>query len=319
MPQLPMDRPALIEGEDTDEILEQFRGWHIELIQLGRGQMHSSGVLVSLDRIRIAGVLFGRAAILRGTAPRGYSSLLSTSPASPPVRVRSRPIVGGACLMLGSRAPVEIYLPENCRAFILSLPSTRAGAEFRSLAADHSALLSRCMDLIESFRQTDSPAVVAAQVQCRLRELLLPAAASLFSQSTPLPPESAENAVRRSAVSRACAYIDAQLRATITLNDLCDTAGVRARTLEYGFRECYDVGPMTYLRSVRLSRVRRDLLNPKSVAGSVARAARRWHFTHMGQFSRDYRILFGESPSTTLARSRALLSRSDELSTVPGE
>jgi AraC family transcriptional regulator, ethanolamine operon transcriptional activator len=318
MPQLPMDRPVLIESEDTGEISEQFRGWHIELIQLGRGQMHGSGVLVSLDRIRIAGVHFGRAAILRGTAPRGYCSLLSTWPASPPVRVRSRPIGGGACLMLGSRAPVEMYLPENCRAFILSLPSTRAGAEFRSLAAEHSALLSHCMDLIESFRRTDSD-VVAAQVQCRLRELLAPAAASLFSQSTPLPPESAENAVRRSAVSRACSYIDAQLRAPITLNDLCDAAGVRARTLEYGFRECYDVGPMTYLRSVRLSRVRRDLLNPKSVAGSVAKAARRWRFTHMGQFSRDYRILFGESPSTTLARSRGLLLQPDEFSAVPGE
>jgi AraC-like DNA-binding protein len=335
MPKLPMDRPVLIEGEDTDEIAEQLRGWHIELIHLGRGRMHSSGVLVPLDQIRIASVRFGRAALLRGTAPRGSFSLLSTSPASPPMRMRSRPIGGGTCLMLGSRAPVDIYLPENCCAFILSLPSAKAGeratpqaadnlpvrgcAEFRSLAADHSALLSRCMDLIESFRRTDSPDLVASQVQRRLHELLLPAAASLFSESAALPPESGEKAIRRSAVSRACAYVDAQLRGPITLNDLCNTAGVRARTLEYGFRECYEMGPMAYLRSVRLCRVRRDLLEPKSVGGSVAKAARRWHFTHMGQFSRDYRILFGESPSTTLARSRGLLSRPDELSAVPGQ
>jgi AraC family ethanolamine operon transcriptional activator len=334
MPELPMDRPVLVEGADTDEISEQFQGWHIEAIHLGRGQLHSSVALVSLDHVRITSVLFDRAAVLRGTAPKGHSSLLSTSPTSPPARVRSRPIGGGTCFVLGSQAPVDIYLPENSCAFILSLPSTappdraialavdnlpvRGCAAFRSLTAEHSALLNRCMDLIEGFRLAESPDLVASQVQRRLRGLLVPAAASLFSQSAALPPESDEKAIRRSAVSRACAYIDVHLRGPITLNDLCDTAGVRARTLEYGFREYYDVGPMAYVRSVRLCRVRRDLLNLKFVGGSVAKAARRWRFTHMGQFSRDYRIHFGENPSTTLARSRRL-SRPEELSAVPRE
>lgn len=335
MPALPMDRPMLIEGDDIDEISEQFRGWHIELVHLGREPIHSSGVLVLLDHIRITGVQFGRAAVLRGTSPPGYFSLLSTSPVSPPVRVGSRPIGIGTCFMLGSQAPLEIYLPWNCCALILSLPAATAGArtesratghlpvrgcaEFRSLAANHTTLLSRCMELIESFRRAGSPDLVASRAQHRLHELLLPAAASLFSQSAALPPESGERAIRRLAVSRTCAYIDAHLREPLTLNDLCAIAGVRARTLEYGFHEFYDIGPTAYLRSVRLCRVRRDLLNPRSGGGSVAETARRWRFTHMGQFSRDYRILFGESPSTTLARSRGTRPRPDEVSAIPGE
>jgi AraC-like DNA-binding protein len=325
MPKLPLDRPVLIEGEDPDQISEQFRGWRIELIHLGHGPIHRSGVIAVLDDVRIASVNFGRAVILRGTAPKGYTSLFSSSPASPPARVRSRRVDGEVCFMLGSEAQADIYLPENCCAVVLSLPlrlngqsvrppaagnmPVRGSAEFRSLASEHRALVSCCMDLIDTFRRADLPELVGPKIQHRLRELLLPVIVALFSQSTLLPRETGEKSIRRLAVSRACAYIDMHLREPITLKDLCDTAGVRARTLEYGFREFYEVGPMTYLRSVRLCRVRNDLVSHQLVHGSVAEVARRWRFTHMGQFSRDYRLLFGESPSATLGRSRRLLSR----------
>jgi AraC-like DNA-binding protein len=325
MPKLPLDRPVLIEGEDPDEISQQFRGWRIELIHLGHGPIHISGVMALLDDVRIASVNFGRAAILRGTTPKGYASLISSSPASPPARVRSRRVGGDMCFMLGSEAHADIYLPENCCAVVLSLPLWMSGqrarspsagnmpalgsAEFRSLAPEQRALLSCCMDLIDTFRRADLPELVGPKIQHRLRELLLPAIVALFSQSTLFPREPGEKSIRRLAVSRACVYIDVHLREPITLSDLCDTAGVRARTLEYGFREFYEVGPMTYLRSVRLCRVRNDLVSHQLARGSVAEVARRWRFTHMGQFSRDYRLLFGESPSATLHRSRRLLSR----------
>jgi transcriptional regulator GlxA family with amidase domain len=61
---------------------------------------------------------------------------------------------------------------------------------------------------------------------------------------------------------------------------------------------------MAYVRNLRLCRVRHDLQAPGSEDDSVSSAARRWSFTHMGQFSHDYRVLFGEMPSETLARRR---------------
>jgi AraC family transcriptional regulator, ethanolamine operon transcriptional activator len=316
------DRPVLLEGEDIDGTSRQFRGWRIEVIHLGRGPIARCGAVIPFDDMRISLVQVRRATILRGITPDDEVTLLSTSPSSPPVRVGSRPIDSGVCLMLGTRAQVEIYLPENCCAFMLSLPSSRTNgattrlsaapakgqAEFRALAAEHSALLNKCMDLLEAFRRSSAPKVIATQVQLRLRELLAPAAAKLFALSRPVASESKEGSTRRQAVARACAYIDKHLNEQITLEDLCTVAGVRARTLEYAFRKCYEVGPVAYLRSVRLCRVRRDLRNSRRVA-SVAKTARRWRFTHMGQFGRDYRLLFGESPSSTLARSRGHLAQ----------
>jgi AraC-like DNA-binding protein len=318
------DRPRVLEDEDIDGTSGQFRDWRIELIHLGRGTIRRSSVFVPLGFASIALFQVRRATVLRGLSPESQFSLISTSPASPPVRVGARALNGGIWLMLGPQAAVDLYLPKDCCAFVLSSPCSTvaaatgsddlarlpaARAELRSLAPDHSALLSRCMDLIESFRRSNTPQTVGTQVVCRLRELLAPTAATLFAHSDALPPELGEKAVRRSAVAHACAYIDENLRRSITLDDLCTAAGVRSRTLEYGFRAFYDVGPMTYLRSVRLCRVRRDLLNIKRPSISVARTARRCTFTHMGQFSRDYRLLFGESPSSTLARSRSRLSK----------
>ena len=318
-------RPVLLEGEDIDGTSRQFRGWRIEVIHLGRGPIARCGAVIPFDDMRVSLVQVRRATILRGITPDGEVSLLSTSPSSPPVRVGSRPIDSGVCLMLGAHTAVEIYLPENCCAFMLSLPSVRANggrtpvaaslapargqAEFRALAAEHSALLNKCMDLLEAFRRSSAPKVIATQVQLRLRELLAPAAARLFALSRPVASESREGSTRRQAVARACAYIDKHLNEQITLEDLCTVAGVRARTLEYAFRKCYEVGPVAYLRSVRLCRVRRDLRNSRRIAASVAKTARRWRFTHMGQFGRDYRLLFGESPSSTLARSRGRVAQ----------
>lgn len=80
---------------------------------------------------------------------------------------------------------------------------------------------------------------------------------------------------------------------------LCKLIGVSERTLQYTFLEQYGMGPKAYINVMRLNGVRRELQTRKKVSD----AANAWGFWHMGQFARDYRILFGELPSQTLATS----------------
>ena len=58
-----------------------------------------------------------------------------------------------------------------------------------------------------------------------------------------------------------------------------------------------------YLRLWRLWHVRQILL---AGTNSVKASALAFGFWHMGEFSRSYRLQFGESPSDTLAKSRYL-------------
>jgi len=76
------------------------------------------------------------------------------------------------------------------------------------------------------------------------------------------------------------------------------------RTLEYGFKQFYDVTPTAFIKSQRLTRAHRMLRQAGTNLVSISGVARSLGFTHMGQFSRDYRLLFGESPTMTLQRGR---------------
>lgn len=96
-------------------------------------------------------------------------------------------------------------------------------------------------------------------------------------------------------------YIHAHADAALTPTLLAELAGVSLRSLYAGFREHRGLSPMAYLRTVRLERVRQDLLNDATLS-SVTGAALRWGFAHLGRFSAEYRRAFGECPAETLRR-----------------
>jgi AraC-like DNA-binding protein len=96
-------------------------------------------------------------------------------------------------------------------------------------------------------------------------------------------------------------YIHTHAAAALTPAMLAEAAGVSLRSLYAGFREHRGLSPMAYLRTVRLERVRHDLLNDAALS-SVTGAALRWGFAHLGRFSADYRRAFGECPAETLRR-----------------
>jgi AraC family ethanolamine operon transcriptional activator len=80
--------------------------------------------------------------------------------------------------------------------------------------------------------------------------------------------------------------------------ELCSSLGVSRRTLQSCFQTTWDMGPLSWLNTMRLNAVRRRLKGAKSVT-DVATELGFWHFGH---FSRDYKALFGELPSETLAK-----------------
>lgn len=79
--------------------------------------------------------------------------------------------------------------------------------------------------------------------------------------------------------------------------DLCRQLRVSDRTLRLAFRERFGLGPMGYYKRLRLNAVRSALKADPLLA--VGDAARHFGFHHLGNFSADYRRLFGVKPSDT--------------------
>src|SRR5262249_16045180 len=87
--------------------------------------------------------------------------------------------------------------------------------------------------------------------------------------------------------------------------DLGALVGWREGTLSLCGAEVLGMGPSRYLRLRRLNMVRAHLRRADPTAANVAEVARRHGFSELGRFAAVYRAVFGETPSTTLLRSRA--------------
>lgn len=86
------------------------------------------------------------------------------------------------------------------------------------------------------------------------------------------------------------------------LADVSAAVGVPIRTLTRGFRNRHGVGPIGYLRRLRLDRAFRDLLAADPAKATVTEIAFKYGFYSLGRFSAAYRRAFDESPSETLRR-----------------
>jgi AraC-like DNA-binding protein len=85
--------------------------------------------------------------------------------------------------------------------------------------------------------------------------------------------------------------------------DLAQAVGVSVRTLQAATRSVHGMSLHHYLRLKRLWSVRKMLLTG-GTGLTVKAAALGNGFWHMGDFAREYKSAFGETPSETLARAR---------------
>jgi AraC family ethanolamine operon transcriptional activator len=119
--------------------------------------------------------------------------------------------------------------------------------------------------------------------------------------------ESLPSRAERSRAMHICritrAFVEDRLAVDVlpTMVEICTVVGVSERTLQYAFRNYAGMSPLLYLRLCRLNRARATLRAADPLATTVTRVAMQFGFLHLGRFALDYRQLFNESPSVTLA------------------
>lgn len=84
-----------------------------------------------------------------------------------------------------------------------------------------------------------------------------------------------------------------------TIAELCQELRISRRSLNHAFVRVLGITPVSYMRNIRLNRVRAALLHEDPSHATISQIALRWGFWHMSLFSRYYRELFGELPSET--------------------
>jgi AraC-like DNA-binding protein len=105
-------------------------------------------------------------------------------------------------------------------------------------------------------------------------------------------------------VAVARAFIHDNLQEPLSIEKIAKAASTSHRTLHRAFQAVLDEPPYSYVLRLRLHRIRRELISDTELACNVTSVASLWGISELGRFAGEYRDLFGELPSETLARIR---------------
>lgn len=267
---------------EIEDVSAFFHGWPVEAIQLGP---RTERTLVSCNSFRSHRILrleAGSALAMHGAVHKSCSCILLSASPDPSPRVAGKPLRITDLVLAGAGARLNLFVPLAAIAFILVVPSSEIIPSHVTTICDNG----NPQGLIQYIKQHRG--IREASLASRLRDVVATAHAMPVANA------------RLSAVMSACRLIERHFPAALTLSELSRDSGVSARSLEYGFREVYGTTPRNFARSLRLTRSRMALLSARSYT-PISEIASSFGFRHTGQYSRDYRRWFGETPSMTLA------------------
>ncbi|WP_445626112.1 AraC-like ligand-binding domain-containing protein [Leifsonia shinshuensis] len=129
----------------------------------------------------------------------------------------------------------------------------------------------------------------------RLAHSALDLVSTLFAQELDLTTDPADT--HRALMRRIQAYIESNLgSADLGPNEIAAVHFISTRHLQGLFQE-HGTTVSSWIRSRRLERCRRDLVDPLHAALSVAAIASKWGFADAAHFSRVFKATYGRSPS----------------------
>jgi AraC-like DNA-binding protein len=177
------------------------------------------------------------------------------------------------------------------------------GLEFHPrIIASSGELLAYCLLVVEAIDRGVAPAGshVAGVLEDGLVGMLLDR--QPHNQGSVLfRAEAAKRSARIRAVDQ---HVDNHLAGALPVPQLARVARCNVRSLQETFMELCGMSPAEYVRRRRLSAARAMLEAGGDV--TVAAIAKRTGFAHLARFSGIYRARYGEYPSDTLRRARAL-------------
>lgn len=97
-------------------------------------------------------------------------------------------------------------------------------------------------------------------------------------------------------------WLDMSYPAPVTVADMARVTGLSVRQLQASVQRALGTSPTELLRLTRLRHAHRMLRSAAPQTTTVAAVAFRCGIPHLGRFSQQYRLQYGESPSATLAR-----------------
>ena len=298
---------------DFDDLVESIRGWSLELTKLDAGPFSGElAQVVSEDFILLRG-RFHSQLRQKGHPPPGFRTL-ALSP-RPDLRMlwRHQQISGDDMMVFPGGGELDCLTHHDFDVFTISFreDALQAAAEAASMPTAARRILdsgevirfeSRALNRLRAHLVRGLNDLVGGRGdQVGLKDRVLGEILELAAAFHPAPEPPGLQSRHLALIREAESYIWSHLDRPVKVISLASVLGESLKKLEYVFRDHLGVGPKAYINSIRLNAVHRSLKGARPGSLRVADAANAFGFWHMGQFAADYRKLFGENPSATLA------------------
>ncbi len=306
----------LLETDDLDELAAAQPGWQLHYDQLSPGPFRARVLLVQLPQVRLAQEYTLRALRQRGRFRPGELGLaLGTTHAAGGFFHGQK--IDADAIMIGRGDELDLVTPEDNLLVGIVIDGALLSEVWQALYhkpwstwLDCKVVTPARTDMAAHLRERhlrlmaalhEQPALLHDErLALRLRDgILIDWLEAIPERVDTSALKTAES--RRQIVERVCALVMARPEDPPTLLALCREVGASPRKLEYCFRDVLGISPHKYLRAVRLNGVRRELKRRDMAPARVHDVAARWGFWHMGAFSAEYKLQFGELPSVTLS------------------
>ena len=310
-------RTGRIECFDLDAHREAGSVWQVRFDQLSPGPFRSQ-----IEYVRAGGLMFyrqhwNRRMHVTGASPAGYLAIGATASPESHVTWQGDELGPGYLAFSHPSEEIEFWTARTSDQVVLLVPPgllrRHLGEESsaRILAAHHGLewdpriqvnFVHRIGHLIGKYLANDAP--LADKQECDAIEAELLNILALGCTAGDAYRDHGTTPERRKALRRAVDYAD-ELQRPIPVPELATATGASQRTLEYGFEEAFGITPIKYLRWNRMNHMRRELSAAEPGSLSITEAGQHWGFSELGRLAVEYRQLFGELPSATLARCRS--------------
>jgi len=303
--------------DEVHHLTAQLRGIRADAVPLRRSLY--SGVLSTVDFGDITlQVVHSAPMLLLGISEEGTTSLIQVLEGTDQARWNGLSIEANDVAICCQDRPHEANYPDEFACAVLSF---RTGADSAldppvgpnfshsgpggivhadpethlTLAVMAEAVEQATAQTPSLFCNTEARHSLRASALDIVRDLLTPAGSTARRHGR-------DSRTRQRIIHKADEYLRANPARAVYTDELCVALGTSATRLHQAFHATFGVSPHRYLKMRRMAMVRSTLLSRTGPWHSVKAAALSYGFWHLGQFAHDYRAMYGESPSQTLAR-----------------
>jgi len=316
-----MDWFGRLISTDFDELRQAFAEWDHEYDQIAPGPFRGEMTFGQFGTMQVSRVSWHNRIRYRGQTPPDSFALALTLTRRGHGRRMGERVGRDDVLLQRPGREAEFVAPHAWDAFVVSIPR----AEFLKYSRAYFRTASDDLDLFHGLAKLGSRQAGLLRQEVRLYCDVLEAACSGRDTSeediralgrisrqivrdvcgTILSRERCEIAPPNSRRDRALvmdaeAYVRSQSNRNVGILELCEVLAVSERTLHYAFQRNVGRSPASWIRTIRLNRVRRQLRGSDSAFRLVKSVAIENGFCHLSRFAATYRAQFGELPSDTV-------------------